>query len=163
MRQREVVSASVQPAPTRPVFVLGRSHSGTTLVQPMLHARPRIALPPETLPQCLKGTGDPSTCSPPTKNGRPSAIRRTGGHLDYQVDAQSDRAERGRIGAADARRPGAGVRTGAGGLPAGRGMGCGGGLALLVYARTHRCVHSYTWDTHCSPEPSPPRWPPRPP
>ncbi|MET9035282.1 sulfotransferase [Streptomyces mirabilis] len=40
------MSASVQPAPTRPVFVLGRPHSGTTLVQPMLHAHPRIALPP---------------------------------------------------------------------------------------------------------------------
>ncbi|WP_309170982.1 MULTISPECIES: sulfotransferase [unclassified Streptomyces] len=156
------MSASVQPAPTRPVFVLGRSRSGTTLVQPMLHARPRIALPPETLPHGLKGAGAP-TCSPPTKDGRPSAIWRTGGHLDHQADARSDTAERGRIGAADARPPGAGVRTGAGGLPAWRGMGCGGGLALLVYVRTHRCVHSYTWDTHCSPEPSPPRWPPRPP
>ncbi|MFD7599929.1 hypothetical protein ACFXMT_35810 [Streptomyces mirabilis] len=79
------------------MFVLGRLHSGTTLVQLMLHARPRIALPPETLPHGLKGTGPP-TCSPPTKDGRPSAIRRTGGHLDHQADARSDRAERGRIG-----------------------------------------------------------------
>ncbi|MFE4625844.1 hypothetical protein [Streptomyces mirabilis] len=39
------------------MFVLGRLHSGTTLVQLMLHARPRIALPPETLPHGLKGTG----------------------------------------------------------------------------------------------------------
>ncbi|WP_369222076.1 sulfotransferase [Streptomyces sp. R39] len=32
----------------RPVFVLGCPRSGTTLLQPMLHARPRIAPPPET-------------------------------------------------------------------------------------------------------------------
>ncbi|MFF2519270.1 sulfotransferase family protein, partial [Streptomyces sp. NPDC058086] len=42
------MSASVQPTPTRPVFVLGCPRSGTTLLQLMLHAHPRIALPPET-------------------------------------------------------------------------------------------------------------------
>ncbi|MFR0351848.1 sulfotransferase family protein [Streptomyces sediminimaris] len=36
------------PAPARPVFVLGCPRSGTTLLQLMLHAHPRIALPPET-------------------------------------------------------------------------------------------------------------------
>ena len=35
-------------APVRPVFVLGCPRSGTTLLQLMLHAHPRIALPPET-------------------------------------------------------------------------------------------------------------------
>lgn len=38
----------MQPTPTRPVFVLGCPRSGTTLLQLMLHAHPRIALPPET-------------------------------------------------------------------------------------------------------------------
>ncbi|WP_320779780.1 sulfotransferase [Streptomyces sp. CRN 30] len=33
--------------PARPVFVLGCPRSGTTLLQLMLHAHPRIALPPE--------------------------------------------------------------------------------------------------------------------
>ncbi|MEU9733525.1 sulfotransferase [Streptomyces sp. NPDC048002] len=33
---------------TRPVFVLGCPRSGTTLLQLMLHAHPRMALPPET-------------------------------------------------------------------------------------------------------------------
>ncbi|MFF7595448.1 sulfotransferase [Streptomyces mirabilis] len=64
------MSASVQPAPTRPVFVLGRPHSGTTLVQLMPHAHPRITLPPETRPQSLKGTGDPH---------RARRLRRTAG------------------------------------------------------------------------------------
>ncbi|WP_326723912.1 MULTISPECIES: sulfotransferase [unclassified Streptomyces] len=36
------------PASVRPVFVLGCPRSGTTLLQLMLHAHPRIALPPET-------------------------------------------------------------------------------------------------------------------
>ncbi|GGL83609.1 sulfotransferase [Streptomyces fumigatiscleroticus] len=40
-----VTSASVC---SRPVFVLGCPRSGTTLLQLMLHAHPRIALPPET-------------------------------------------------------------------------------------------------------------------
>ncbi|MEV1021669.1 sulfotransferase [Streptomyces sp. NPDC050264] len=34
--------------PVRPVFVVGCPRSGTTLLQLMLHAHPRIALPPET-------------------------------------------------------------------------------------------------------------------
>ncbi|GGU53506.1 sulfotransferase family protein [Streptomyces daghestanicus] len=34
-------------APARPVFLLGCPRSGTTLLQLMLHAHPRIALPPE--------------------------------------------------------------------------------------------------------------------
>src|SRR5215475_1669200 len=32
----------------RPIFVLGCPRSGTTMVQLMLHAHPRIAIPPET-------------------------------------------------------------------------------------------------------------------
>ncbi|MHB9850296.1 sulfotransferase family protein [Streptomyces krungchingensis] len=36
------------PESVRPVFVLGCPRSGTTLLQLMLHAHPRIALPPET-------------------------------------------------------------------------------------------------------------------
>ncbi|MFK0169906.1 sulfotransferase family protein [Streptomyces sp. NPDC090306] len=36
------------PASDRPLFVLGCPRSGTTLLQLMLHAHPRIALPPET-------------------------------------------------------------------------------------------------------------------
>src|SRR5262249_32357495 len=32
----------------RPIFVLGCPRSGTTLLQLMLHAHPRIAIPPET-------------------------------------------------------------------------------------------------------------------
>ncbi|MFJ2833399.1 sulfotransferase family protein [Streptomyces sp. NPDC087263] len=36
------------PAPERPVFVLGSPGSGTTRLHLMLHAHPRIALPPET-------------------------------------------------------------------------------------------------------------------
>ncbi|NUR67573.1 MAG: sulfotransferase [Streptomyces sp.] len=43
-----VTSASLAPPATRPVFVLGCPRSGTTLLQLMLHAHPRIALPPET-------------------------------------------------------------------------------------------------------------------
>ncbi|MFJ3771474.1 sulfotransferase family protein [Streptomyces sp. NPDC090075] len=35
-------------SPARPVFVVGCPRSGTTLLQLMLHAHPRIALPPET-------------------------------------------------------------------------------------------------------------------
>uniref|UniRef100_UPI00281255E6 sulfotransferase n=1 Tax=Streptomyces alfalfae TaxID=1642299 RepID=UPI00281255E6 len=34
-------------ASPRPVFLLGCPRSGTTLLQLMLHAHPRIALPPE--------------------------------------------------------------------------------------------------------------------
>lgn len=34
--------------PTRPIFVLGCPRSGTTLLQLMLHAHPRIGMPPET-------------------------------------------------------------------------------------------------------------------
>ncbi len=34
--------------PDRPIFVLGCARSGTTLLQLMLHAHPRIAIPPET-------------------------------------------------------------------------------------------------------------------
>src|SRR4051812_10323368 len=34
--------------PERPIFVLGCPRSGTTLMQLMLHAHPRIAVPPET-------------------------------------------------------------------------------------------------------------------
>src|SRR5258708_24668045 len=32
----------------RPIFILGCPRSGTTLLQLMLHAHPRIAIPPET-------------------------------------------------------------------------------------------------------------------
>src|SRR5882762_1496251 len=32
----------------RPIFILGCPRSGTTLLQLMLHAHPRIAVPPET-------------------------------------------------------------------------------------------------------------------
>ncbi|MFK4106482.1 sulfotransferase family protein [Streptomyces sp. NPDC019531] len=39
---------SAPASPVRPVFVLGCPRSGTTLLQLMLHAHPRIALPPET-------------------------------------------------------------------------------------------------------------------
>ncbi|MFF4134911.1 sulfotransferase [Streptomyces mirabilis] len=63
------MSASVQPAPTRPVFVLGCPRSGTTLVQLMLHARPRIALPPETLPMASRAR----PVRAPTPGGRASA------------------------------------------------------------------------------------------
>jgi hypothetical protein len=35
-------------APVRPIFVVGCPRSGTTLLQLMLHAHPRIAIPPET-------------------------------------------------------------------------------------------------------------------
>ncbi|MFJ3668621.1 sulfotransferase family protein [Streptomyces sp. NPDC090106] len=43
------MSTFAAPAPSeRPVFVLGCPRSGTTLLQLMLHAHPRIALPPET-------------------------------------------------------------------------------------------------------------------
>lgn len=38
----------MSPPPVRPLFVLGCPRSGTTLLQLMLHAHPRIALPPET-------------------------------------------------------------------------------------------------------------------
>ena len=41
------MATSVLPS-ARPVFVLGCPRSGTTLLQLMLHAHPRIALPPET-------------------------------------------------------------------------------------------------------------------
>jgi hypothetical protein len=41
------------------VFVLGCPRSGTTLLQLMLHAHPRIALPPETLPIALRAWGTP--------------------------------------------------------------------------------------------------------
>ncbi|WP_220213860.1 sulfotransferase family protein, partial [Streptomyces shenzhenensis] len=41
------MATSVLPS-VRPVFVLGCPRSGTTLLQLMLHAHPRIALPPET-------------------------------------------------------------------------------------------------------------------
>ncbi len=34
--------------PDRPVFIVGCARSGTTLLQLMLHAHPRIAIPPET-------------------------------------------------------------------------------------------------------------------
>jgi hypothetical protein len=34
--------------PVRPIFVVGCPRSGTTLLQVMLHAHPRIAIPPET-------------------------------------------------------------------------------------------------------------------
>jgi hypothetical protein len=34
--------------PDRPIFVVGCARSGTTLLQLMLHAHPRIAIPPET-------------------------------------------------------------------------------------------------------------------
>ncbi|WP_371651688.1 sulfotransferase [Streptomyces mirabilis] len=57
------------------MFVLGRPHSGTTLVQLMLHARPRIALPPETLPHGLKGTGDSPNLLPLR---RTAGLRRSG-------------------------------------------------------------------------------------
>ncbi|WP_030612910.1 sulfotransferase family protein, partial [Streptomyces fulvoviolaceus] len=40
--------ATSAPTSVRPVFVLGCPRSGTTLLQLMLHAHPRIALPPET-------------------------------------------------------------------------------------------------------------------
>ncbi|MCX4401529.1 sulfotransferase family protein [Streptomyces sp. NPDC059441] len=53
------MSVSVQLASTRPVFVLGCPRSGTTLLQLMLHAHPRIALPPETLPIALRAWGTP--------------------------------------------------------------------------------------------------------
>ncbi|MFC8511615.1 sulfotransferase family protein [Streptomyces sp. NPDC057257] len=45
-----MATSALTPAPTpdRPVFVLGCPRSGTTLLQLMLHAHPRIALPPET-------------------------------------------------------------------------------------------------------------------
>ncbi|MEU2738089.1 sulfotransferase [Streptomyces sp. NPDC007095] len=75
-RQREVVSASVQPAPTRAAFVLGCPRSGTTLLQLMPHAHPRIALPPETLPQSLKSMGDPQRAS---RLRRTAGLRRSGG------------------------------------------------------------------------------------
>src|SRR5690606_25276914 len=44
---------SAMPSPgnldrDRPIFVLGCPRSGTTLLQLMLHAHPRIAIPPET-------------------------------------------------------------------------------------------------------------------
>ncbi|WP_329290527.1 sulfotransferase [Streptomyces pseudovenezuelae] len=39
---------SAPPCPVRPVFVLGRPRSGTTLLQLTPHAPPGIALPPET-------------------------------------------------------------------------------------------------------------------
>ena len=32
----------------RPIFVVGSPRSGTTMLQLMLHAHPRIAIPPET-------------------------------------------------------------------------------------------------------------------
>lgn len=35
-------------APDRPIFIVGCPRSGTTLLQLMLHAHPRIAIPPET-------------------------------------------------------------------------------------------------------------------
>lgn len=47
-RQRGSVITSAPACPERPVFVLGCPRSGTTLLQLMLHAHPRIALPPET-------------------------------------------------------------------------------------------------------------------
>src|ERR1700755_3342949 len=34
--------------PERPIFVVGCPRSGTTMLQLMLHAHPRIAIPPET-------------------------------------------------------------------------------------------------------------------
>ncbi|MHC3468540.1 sulfotransferase family protein [Streptomyces sp. 7R007] len=40
--------ATTAPTSVRPLFVLGCPRSGTTLLQLMLHAHPRIALPPET-------------------------------------------------------------------------------------------------------------------
>jgi hypothetical protein len=43
-----VVTSAFTPAPVRPVFVVGCPRSGTTLLQLMLHAHHRIALPPET-------------------------------------------------------------------------------------------------------------------
>ena len=39
---------TARPGPDRPVFVVGCARSGTTLLQVMLHAHPRIAIPPET-------------------------------------------------------------------------------------------------------------------
>jgi hypothetical protein len=41
-------SAPGSGAPARPFFVVGCPRSGTTLVQLMLHAHPRLAVPPET-------------------------------------------------------------------------------------------------------------------
>ncbi len=41
-------AAAAAAGPDRPVFVVGCARSGTTLLQLMLHAHPRIALPPET-------------------------------------------------------------------------------------------------------------------
>ncbi|MEN1884601.1 sulfotransferase [Streptomyces mirabilis] len=52
------------------MFVLGCPRSGTTLVQLMLHARPRIALPPVTLPHGLKGSSGSRT------HARRSSVRR---------------------------------------------------------------------------------------
>ncbi|MFC9630238.1 sulfotransferase [Streptomyces mirabilis] len=57
------------------MFVLGRPHSGTTPVPLMLHARPRIALPPETLPHGLKGAGDPHRAP---RLRRTAGLRRSG-------------------------------------------------------------------------------------
>ncbi|WP_218171464.1 sulfotransferase [Streptomyces mirabilis] len=69
------MSASVQPTPTRPVFVLGCPRSGTTLLQLMLHAHPRTALPPETLPHSLL-RGDPHRAP---RLRRTAGLRRSGG------------------------------------------------------------------------------------
>ncbi|MDP9405920.1 MAG: sulfotransferase [Actinomycetota bacterium] len=51
MQQTQATSKAAAPArkgPDRPVFVVGCARSGTTLLQLMLHAHPRIAIPPET-------------------------------------------------------------------------------------------------------------------
>ncbi|MGH3327215.1 MAG: sulfotransferase family protein [Streptomycetales bacterium] len=45
----DLVDTAHRPAaPDRPVFIVGCPRSGTTLLQLMLHAHPRIAIPPET-------------------------------------------------------------------------------------------------------------------
>lgn len=42
------MAPSASAPPTRPLFIVGCARSGTTLLQLMLHAHPRIAIPPET-------------------------------------------------------------------------------------------------------------------
>ena len=39
---------TTESGPDRPIFIVGCARSGTTLLQLMLHAHPRIAIPPET-------------------------------------------------------------------------------------------------------------------
>src|ERR1700704_4645064 len=49
MRQQSCGSLGNPMAPSdRPIFIVGCPRSGTTLFRTMLHAHPRIAVPPET-------------------------------------------------------------------------------------------------------------------